>query len=98
MTSPSARRRAGEDWIRCWWAHALALARREGLAWSALVSVQGAQDFWRQRGFAASQLDDPGRALALSSYAGEMPCYMTQALLNLVDTNQPKEQAYSHCS
>ena len=79
-------------------AHALALARREGLAWSALVSVQGSQDFWRQRGFTISRLDDRDQSLALASYAGETACYMTQALLNLVDTHQPKEQAYSHCS
>jgi len=79
-------------------AHALSQARREGLAWAALVSVQGSQDFWRQRGFAASQLDDPVQALALSTYVGEPACYMTQAVLHLVDTQQPEELAYSHCS
>ena len=63
-------------------AHALSQARREGLAWAALVSVQGSRDFWRQRGFAVSQLNDPGQALALSTYAGGPACYMTQALLD----------------
>lgn len=78
--------------------HALSQARREGLAWAALVSVQGSRDFWRQRGFAVSQLNDPGQALALSTYAGGPACYMTQALLDPVDTHQPEELAYSHCS
>jgi GNAT superfamily N-acetyltransferase len=79
-------------------AQALAQARREGLPWSALVSVQGSQAFWRQRGFTASRLDDPGQALALSSYAGGPACYMTQALLEAAGSHQPGELAYSHCS
>ena len=73
-------------------AHALAQARREGLAWAALVSVQGSQGFWRQRGFTASRLDDPGQALALASYAGGPACYMTQALLELTVSFEQTER------
>lgn len=62
-------------------AHGLAQARREQLAWAALVSVQGSQVFWRQQGFAARALDDPGQVRALASYAGGPACYMTQELL-----------------
>ncbi|MCX7252197.1 MAG: GNAT family N-acetyltransferase [Burkholderiales bacterium] len=64
-------------------AHALSQARREKLAWAALVSVQDSQPFWRQQGFAARQLDDPGQELALSNYAGAPACYMTQELLTM---------------
>ena len=79
-------------------AHALALARREGLAWSALVSVQGSQDFWRQRGFTISRLDDRDQSLALASYAEGQACYMTQRLQETARSHLPGELAYSHCS
>ena len=62
-------------------AHALSQARREKLTWAALVPVQDSQAFWRQQGFSARQLDEPGAELALSSYAGGPACYMTQELL-----------------
>ncbi len=78
--------------------HALSQARRERLAWAALVSVQGSQAFWRQQGFAARQLDDPDQALALSTYAGGPACYMTQALPDLAESHQPDKLAYSHSS
>ncbi len=77
-------------------AHALAQARREGLAWSALVSVQGSQAFWRQRGFTTSWLDDRDQALALASYAGGPACYMTQSLLEPAVSCQAEKPAHSH--
>jgi len=75
--------------------HALAQARREGLAWAALVSVQGSQDFWHQQGFMAMRLDDRDQLQALASYAGGPACYMTQALLETADSCQTGELAYS---
>ena len=76
-------------------AYALAQAVREGLAWAALVSVQGSQAFWRQQGFTAMRLDDRDPLQALASYAGGQACYMTQALLETADSRQTGELAYS---
>ncbi len=76
-------------------AHALAQAGREGLAWSALVSVQGSQAFWRQQGFVAVRLDDRGQLQALASYAGGPARYMTQALQETADWRETSELAYS---
>ncbi len=70
--------------------HALSQARCERLAWAALVSVQGSQDFWRRQGFATSRLDDPVQALALSSYAGGHASYMAQELLDIAGSLQPE--------
>jgi ribosomal protein S18 acetylase RimI-like enzyme len=50
--------------------HALAMARREGLAASALVSVQGSQGFWRRMAYQAQRLDDPQQQAHLASYPG----------------------------
>ena len=76
-------------------AHALAQARREGLAWSALVSVQGSQAFWRRQGFMARLPDDGDQARALASYAGGPACYMTQALPSQAVSCRTEEPAYS---
>jgi GNAT superfamily N-acetyltransferase len=76
-------------------AHALAQASREHLPWAALVSVQGSQAFWRQRGFTVSRLDDRIQGLALASYAGGPACYMTQPLSGLAVSCQTEELAYS---
>ncbi|SFU59266.1 Ribosomal protein S18 acetylase RimI [Polaromonas sp. YR568] len=58
---------------------ALALARREGLACSALVSVQESQAFWRRLGYGAQALDDAQQQAHLASYPG-VGVYMVQAL------------------
>ncbi|WP_218156582.1 GNAT family N-acetyltransferase [Polaromonas sp. OV174] len=59
--------------------HALAVARQEGLAYCALVSVQGSQAFWQRLGFRATTLDDPRERQHLATYLGAA-VYMTQAL------------------
>ncbi len=76
-------------------AHALSQARREGLPWAALVSVQDSQAFWRQQGFVTIRLDDRDQLQALASYAGGPVCYMTQALQETADSRETSELAYS---
>jgi ribosomal protein S18 acetylase RimI-like enzyme len=59
--------------------HALAQARREGLAWSALVSVQGSEAFWQRLGYQAQTLADARQRAHLASYPGQ-GVYMSQLL------------------
>ena len=62
--------------VRHLWAQGAAL----GLAGSALVSVQGSQDFWARLGYQVHALDDPGQQQRLASY-GAGACYMVRAVL-----------------
>lgn len=52
--------------------------RRDGLAWSALVAVQGAAAFWQRRGWQARDPADVGR-WNLQAY-GVDACYMVRDL------------------
>jgi predicted N-acetyltransferase YhbS len=54
----------------------MALARREGLRWSALVAVQGATSFWQRQGYAPHAPAQPDR---LGPY-GDDAHYMVRAL------------------
>ena len=51
-----------------------------GLAASALVSVQGSQDFWARLGYQVQTLGDPGQQQRLASY-GAGACYMVRVPL-----------------
>ena len=62
--------------VRHLWAQGLAL----GLAASALVSVQGSQDFWARLGYQVQTLGDPGQQQRLASY-GAGACYMVRVPL-----------------
>lgn len=62
--------------VRHLWAQGVAL----GLAGSALVSVQGSQDFWARLGYQVQALGDPGQQRRLASY-GAGACYMVRAPL-----------------
>ncbi len=62
--------------VRHLWAHGAAL----GLAGSALVSVQGSQDFWARLGYRVQALGDPGQQQRLASY-GAGACYMVRVPL-----------------
>lgn len=59
--------------------HLWALGRSEGLACTALVSVQGSQAFWARLGYQASVLADPVQQLHLDSY-GTGASYMVRRL------------------
>jgi ribosomal protein S18 acetylase RimI-like enzyme len=59
--------------------HALAQARSEGLAFSALVSVQGSEAFWHRLGYQVQVLEDVQQRAHLASYPGQA-VYMRQAL------------------
>lgn len=50
--------------------HALAMARRESLPCSALVSVQESQAFWRRLGYGVQALADVQQQAHLASYPG----------------------------
>jgi len=54
----------------------VALARREGLRWSALVAVQGATSFWQRHGYVPHAPAQPER---LGAY-GDDAHYMVRAL------------------
>lgn len=60
-------------------AHLWALGRTEGLAHTALVSVQGSQAFWARLGYQVGALTDPAQQLHLDSY-GAGACYMVKPL------------------
>ena len=62
--------------VRHLWAQGLAL----GLAGSALVSVQGSQDFWARLGYQVQTLGDPRQQQRLASY-GAGACYMVRVSL-----------------
>lgn len=62
--------------VRHLWAQGVAL----GLAASALVSVQGSQDFWARLGYQVQTLGDPGQQQRLASY-GAGACYMVRVPL-----------------
>lgn len=51
------------------------LARQRGIRQSALVSVQGTQDYWRRHGYLPQVLCDPAQLQRLASY-GEDAVYM----------------------
>lgn len=53
------------------------LARQRGIRRSALVSVQGTQDYWRRHGYCPHALEDPAQLQRLASY-GEDAVYMQQ--------------------
>lgn len=55
-------------------------AARLGLGWSALVSVQDSQGFWRRQGFAEHAGLDAGRRAQLASYPGGSASYMVRRL------------------
>lgn len=59
--------------------HALDHAKARGLQHSALVAVQGSQDFWSRMGFKACPVQDVGRADILATYGGGA-VYMTRSL------------------
>ena len=59
--------------------HALALARAEGLTYSALVSVQDSHRFWRSRGYDIWDQLSADEFDKLASY-GEPGCYMVKRL------------------
>ncbi len=59
--------------------HLWAQGRREGLVHTALVSVQGSQTFWQQRGYTMCTLADPVQQHYLDSY-GAGACFMAQRL------------------
>ena len=61
-------RAAGLGIARALAQHAGALARREALAWCALVSVQDSQAFWERLGFQAASCDGPDARAALAGY------------------------------
>lgn len=56
----------------------LAIGRREGLRWSALVAVQGAVPFWERLGYAGRVLDG-AEGTPLQSYGGDAH-YMVRPL------------------
>lgn len=60
-------------------AHLLAQAPEQGLAWSALVSVQDSVGFWAALGYGAGETGCPAARAALASYPGDA-CYMVRAL------------------
>ena len=62
--------------VRHLWAQGVAL----GLTGSALVSVQGSQDFWARLGYQVQALGDPVQQQRLASY-GEGACYMVRTSL-----------------
>lgn len=70
-------RAAGQGLARRLAAHAGALARREGLAWCALVSVQDSQAFWERLGYRAAACREPDGRAALASYP-PVALYMTR--------------------
>lgn len=70
---------AGQGWGPLLVMHALALARREGLLYSALVSVQGSEAFWHRLGFHPQVPEDPLQRVHLATYPGAGR-YMTQRL------------------
>jgi predicted N-acetyltransferase YhbS len=59
---------------------ALQQAHREGLNYSALVSVQGSKGFWERLGYAAAHGLEPDQATNLATYAGPA-FYMVKTLL-----------------
>lgn len=72
--SPQA---AGRGLARRLARHAAELARREALAWCALVSVQDSQSFWKRLGYRAAGCQEPDAARALASYP-PVAVYMTR--------------------
>ena len=58
---------------------ALLAAEKQGLAYSALVSVQNSQAFWQRLGYQSRTLAEPQQQLHLATYPGQ-GIYMTQAL------------------
>jgi predicted N-acetyltransferase YhbS len=59
--------------------HALGHAKTRGLQHSALVAVQGSQDFWARMGFEACPVPDAAQADNLATYGGGS-VYMTRSL------------------
>lgn len=58
--------------------HALHAAT-QGMAWSALVSVQSSQPFWQALGYQSQPLEDAGQRQNLATYSGPA-VYMVQRL------------------
>lgn len=58
---------------------ALLAAEKQGLAYSALVSVQNSQAFWQRLGYQPRVLAEPQQQLLLATYPGH-GIYMVQAL------------------
>lgn len=60
-------------------AHALQAAHAQGMAYSALVSVQDSRAFWQRLGYQPRVLAEPRQQVHLASYPGQ-GVYMAQVL------------------
>ncbi len=69
---------AGQGLARCLLAPLWEQALRRGMRYSALVSVQGSQDYWCRHGYSVYSLQDPLQQQCLESYGSEA-VYMLRA-------------------